>query len=211
MSNIFFYTKGTYNSPFGANFTPQKWVEILKIAHLSVLEGYKEAKGIAKANPSIFADGTLSSTLLNKAIIVAFMEKTYGEHNWKNRLKFFRAQRMIYCLVDREFFICFKAVGKEGLIEGMNTKRFADMLMDGQISLNKTMQEELAKLSLAKMPPLLFVGFTKSQNSIADIKFQHYYGGGLSFDFEFQPGVILGQSKFNSKNNGESGSDSVAV
>ncbi len=211
MKDFFSYTKGTHNSPFGANFDPEKWVEILKTAHLSVLEGYKDAKRIAEANSHIFADGTLSSTLLNKAIIAEFIGKAKSDPIWKNRLKFFRAQRMIFCLVDRKFFICFKALGKEGLIEGMNTKRFADMLKDGQISLNKSMRAELAALSLEKVPPLLFVGFVKTQNSIADVRFQHYYGGGLDFVFQFQPGALLGKSKFNSKNNGESGIDSVAV
>lgn len=209
--NKFIINKGTNNSAFNASFNPENWEKILKIAHSSVIEGYEDAKMITEKYLSIFADGTLASTLLNKAIIVKFMEKVARDQNWNKRLKFFRAQRMILCLVDRKFFICFKALGKDGVIEGMQTKRFADMLMNGQISLNRTVRAELAKLSLDKMPPILFVGYVRSQNSIAEIKFQHYFGGGLAFDFEFKQGATLGKSMFESKDNGEAGRDSAAV
>lgn len=210
-SNIFSKYKCTKKSTFGANFNEYKWEELLRLAHLSIIAGNSRALKIALADFDIFEDGTLNTTLLNKAVIAEFKKLVKINHKWNKKVRFFKSNRMVYCLVDREFFICFKALGKDGVIEGMDTKRFDDTIMGTDFSLNQKVLKELSKLSLTGIPPILFVGFSTEGQSISDVRFQYYFERELSLDFSFAQGAISKKSKFetrNKNNNNNTASDS---
>ena len=98
------------NNCFFANFNPKEWEEILDIAYSSVVEGNARAHNIILCDPKVFEDATLCSTALNKAIIQEFKEQVGINPIWKKRIRRFKSNRMIYYLVDRDFFICFKAL-----------------------------------------------------------------------------------------------------
>lgn len=204
--------KCTKKSTFGASFDEDKWVDILKTSYSSVIAGNSRALKIALADFDIFEDGTLNTTLLNKAIIAEFKKLVKVNQEWKKRVRFFKSNRMTYCLIDREFFICFKALGKDGVIEGMDTKRFDNTIMGAEFSLNQEMLKELSKLSLTTIPPILFIGFRHEGQSISDVRFQYYFERELSLDFTFAQGAISEKSKFrrknNNKNNDKNASDS---
>ena len=205
--------ESTNKNAFSASFNPEKWVDILKIAHLSVLEGLSKTSEIVLRDADIFEDGSLSSLLLNKAIIADFKSRVRASHMWNKRIRFFKSNRMTYCLVDREFFICFKALGKEGIIEGMDTMRFADTMNGVDFSLNQEVHQELSKLAIKGIPPVLFVGFKKDRQSISEVRFHHYCDNEIALDIVLAQGALSSGSKFKSKNNraSDSNDESVAV
>ena len=211
MKKFFSVHKCTYKNTFSANFDPEKWVDILKIAHLSVLGGLSKTSEIIKIDSVIFEDDSLSSLLLNKAIIADFRQRVKASHIWNKRVRFFKSNRMIYCLVDREFFICFKALGNEGIIEGMDTKRFADTMKGVDFSLNKEVHQELSRLAIKGIPPILFVGFKKDRQSISEVHFQHYCDNEVALDVVLAQGALSGGSNFKPKNNRASDSDDESV
>lgn len=205
--------ESTNKNAFSASFNPEKWAGILKIAHLAVLEGLSKTSEIVQRDTDVFEDGSLSSLLLNKAIIAVFKSKVRASHVWNKRVRFFKSNRMIYCLVDREFFICFKALGKKGIIEGMDTMRFANTMNGIDFSLNREIHQELSKLAIKGIPPVLFVGFKKDRQSISEVRFHHYCDNEIALDVVLAQGALSGGSNFKPKNNraSDSNDESVAI
>ena len=171
------------NSSFYTNFNPKKWKGILDIAYSSVVEGNARAHNIMLSDPKVFEDATLYSTALNKAIIQEFKEQVGINPIWKKRIRRFKSNRMIYYIVDRNFFICFKALGEENTIEGTNSNRFNNTIKGVDFSLNQEVLKELSKLGVKGIPPLLFVTFKRGGESILEIRFQHYVEGFPVIDF----------------------------
>lgn len=177
------FSQSYKNSSFFANFAPKKWEKILNIAYSSVVEGNVRAHNIMLSDPKVFEDATLCSTTLNKAIIQEFKEQVGINHIWNKRIRYFKSNRMIYNLVDRDFFICFKALGEENMIEGTNSNRFSNTIKGVDFSLNQKVLKELSKLGVKGIPPILFVTFKRERGSILEVRFQHYVEGFPVIDF----------------------------
>ena len=190
------FNKGIQNNAFVQGFDPKSWSELFEIAHDAVMAGNIEAWNIIENNEFFPKDKTLISDLVNKTIINVFTKKIKSSIKWSGRTSIFTSYRMVYMLVDRKFFICFKALGKKGIIEGMKTKRFDDTIYGRPFSISKSMMQELQKLNLTDIPPLLFVGFDRNEKLINKILFQHYYNRKVSFEFT----LIKNQTKFLLKN-----------
>lgn len=196
------------NSSFVASFDPKKWEKILEIAYSSVVEGNNRALNIIWLDPKVFQDATLCSTTLNKSIIEEFKEQVSRDHNWNKRVRSFKSNRMIYNLIDRDFFICFKAIGKDDVIEGLpDSSRFEDTINGVDFSLNKEVLEQLSKLGVKGIPPILFVGFKRDGESILEVRFQHYVNGLPVIDFAFNEISQYSRSKAEKNNKNSSNDD----
>ena len=126
--------------------------------------------------------------------------------------EFFETYRMTYALVDNNFFLCFKALGKENTVEGMKTKRFEDVLKGLPFTMSKKMSAEISKLNLKTFPPILFVGFKKTTDFIDFVNLQYYYGGGIALEYGIREVSNVNTDnilKTKNKQNGEAESDSA--
>lgn len=200
MRNIFFKEcKNTHLFGYLASFKPETYKDILEIAHQSVIEGSSKVVKLVKTEPNLFGRRTLKSILLNNAIIDIFRTMILANEKTKHRVNFFETYRMTFALVDNSFFLCFKALGKENLIEGMKTKRFEDIIEGKPFTMSKQMRAELAKLNLTSFPPILFVGFKKTNDFV---NLQHYFEGDLALEFGIRQQISTdSKTKFKPKDN----------
>lgn len=182
----FFLNKNTLLSGYLANFKTENYEDILEIAYKSVIEGNAKVSSIVKRDPTLFSKNTLKSLLLNNAMIDIFKTTILANEKTKHRVKFFETFRMTFALVDDKFFLCFKALGKENVIEGMKTKRFVDIIQGKPFTMSKKMDAELKKLNLKSLPPILFVGFKKTTDYIDFINLQYYFEGDVSLEFKMR-------------------------
>jgi len=171
----FSVNKSTLLSGYLANFNPEIFEDILEIAYESVIAGNEKVSNIVKSEPTLFSKNTLKSLLLNNAMIDIFKTRILTNEKTKHRVKFFETFRMTFALVDNKFFLCFKALGKENVIEGMKTKRFEDIIKGKPFSMSQKMSKEISKLNLTDLPPILFVGFKKTTDFIDFINLQYYF------------------------------------
>lgn len=195
-----------------ANFKPTICEEILKTAYNAAIEGNADILGLVKSKPNLFSKKTLQSMLLNNAIIDIFKTKILANEKTRHRVKFFETYRMTYALVDNNFFLCFKALGKENTVEGMKTKRFEDVLQGMPFTMSKKMSAEISKLNLKTFPPILFVGFKKTTDFIDFVNLQYYYGGGIALEYGIREVSNVNTDnilKTKNKQNGEAESDSA--
>ena len=195
-----------------ANFKPTICEEILETAYKAVIEGNAKVLSLVKTEPNLFSKKTLQSMLLNNAIIDIFKTRIIANEKTRHRVKFFETYRMTYALVDNNFFLCFKALGKENTVEGMKTKRFEDVLQGMPFTMSKKMSAEISKLNLKTFPPILFVGFKKTTDFIDFVNLQYYYGGGIALEYgirEVSKENTNNIIKSKNKQNGESDSDSA--
>lgn len=186
----FFLNKNTLLSGYLANFNPEICKDILEIAYESVIEGNAKVRRLVKIEPTLFGKNTLKSLLLNNAMIDLFRLKILTSEKTKHRVKFFETFRMTFALVDNKFFLCFKALGKEDIIEGMKTKRFEDIIQGKPFSMSKKMNAELTKLNLKGLPPILFIGFKKTTDYIDFINLQYYFDGDVSLEIKMREELI---------------------
>lgn len=205
--------KDTLLRGYLASFKPETCKDILEIANQSVIEGNSKIVKLEQSEPNLFGRRTLKSILLNNAIIDIFRTKVLANEKTKHRVKFFETYRMTFALVDNSFFLCFKALGKENLIEGMKTKRFEDIIEGKPFAMSKRMRAELSKLNLKSFPPILFVGFKKANAYIDFVNLQHYFEGNLALEYGIRYHADeSSNSKFKPKNKdseGESSSEAV--
>ncbi|KPH11847.1 hypothetical protein [Chryseobacterium sp. ERMR1:04] len=216
MKNIkFSECKNTLLGGYLANFKPEIYKDILEAAYESALEGNTKVSNLVKREPTLFSKNTLKSLLLNNAMIDIFRTKILTSEKTKHRVKFFETYRMTFALVDDKFFLCFKALGKENTIEGMKTKRFEDIIQGKPFSISKKMNQELSKLSLKGLPPIIFVGFKKTTDYIDFINLQYYSEGNISLEYGIRE-EYTSTSKDrikpkNNNNNDDEQSSSLAV
>ena len=213
MNHIFqFFGKTNNFTGYLANFKPTICEDILSTAYNAVIEGNAKVLGLVKTEPNLFSKKTLQSMLLNNAIIDIFKARILANEKTRHRVKFFETYRMTYALIDNNFFLCFKALGKENTVEGMKTKRFEDVLQGLPFTMSKKMSAEISKLNLKTFPPILFVGFKKTTDFIDFVNLQYYYGGGIALEYGIREVSNVNTDnilKTKNKQNGEAESDSA--
>lgn len=204
MKNLFFSVcKYTHLVGTFANFKCENYQDILEIAYKSVFDGSAKLRRFNISESFIFSDRTLQSDFLNKAILNEFIKNIKTNEKTKHRVKFFTTYRMTYALIDRSFFICIKALGKENMIEGMKTARFENTIQGRTFSVSKQMTKELQGLNLTTIPPVMFVGFKREGDIINLINLQYYNGGEVALEYKMimQNESINLEDKFKSRNN----------
>jgi len=209
MNKIFFLkSKNTLLSGYLANFNPENFNDILETAYTAVNEGNAKVRNLVKQEPTLFSRNTLKSLLLNNAMIEIFKTKILTSEKTKHRVKFFETFRMTFALVDDKFFLCFKALGKENTIEGMNTKRFVDIIKGEPFTMSKKMAKELSELNLKGIPPILFIGFKKTSDFIDFTNLQYYFNGNVSLEYGIRKETISNSKDIvKPKNNDKNKSD----
>ncbi|WP_288377614.1 hypothetical protein [uncultured Chryseobacterium sp.] len=186
----FSVNKSTLLSGYLANFNPEIFEDILEIAYESVIAGNEKVNNLVKSEPTLFSKNTLKSLLLNNAMIDIFKTRILTNEKTKHRVKFFETFRMTFALVDNKFFLCFKALGKENVIEGMKTKRFEDIIKGKPFSMSKKMSKEISKLNLQGLPPILFIGFKKTTDFIDFINLQYYFDERIALEVTMRNAVV---------------------
>lgn len=186
----FSVNKSTLLSGYLANFNPEIFEDILEIAYESVIAGNEKVNNLVKSEPTLFSKNTLKSLLLNNAMIDIFKTRILTNEKTKHRVKFFETFRMTFALVDNKFFLCFKALGKENVIEGMKTKRFEDIIKGKPFSMSKKMSKEISKLNLQSLPPILFIGFKKTTDFIDFINLQYYFDERIALEVTMRNAVV---------------------
>lgn len=174
--------KGTDNGSFGQQFDPKNYVKILNAAYNAVLQGAMYFKQLSSVN-RIFEDKSLNSRALNVSIVEAFKSELEKDEAIKHRLRLFQPDKQYYFLVDRKFFLCFKQMGKNGVIQNMITKRHGNILAGNDFRLKATIRAELSKLGIVGTPPVIFVVFDREGSGIVDIVFHNYYAGEVAMRF----------------------------
>jgi len=185
----FSVNKSTLLSGYLANFNPEIFEDILEIAYESVIAGNEKVSNLVKSEPTLFSKNTLKSLLLNNAMIDIFRTRILTNEKTKHRVKFFETFRMTFALVDNKFFLCFKALGKENVIEGMKTKRFEDIIKGKPFTMSQKMSKEISKLNLTDLPPILFVGFKKTTDFIDFINLQYYFDEKIALEVTMRNAV----------------------
>ncbi|REC64354.1 hypothetical protein DRF65_01920 [Chryseobacterium pennae] len=185
----FSINKSTLLSGYLANFNPEIYEDILEIAYESVIAGNEKVSKLIKSEPTLFSKNTLKSLLLNNAMIDIFRTRILTSEKTKHRVKFFETFRMTFALVDNKFFLCFKALGKENVIEGMKTKRFEDIIKGKPFTMSKKMNKEISKLNLTSLPPIVFVGFKKTTDFIDFINLQYYFDEKIALEVTMRNAV----------------------
>lgn len=204
--------KGRYDQEInGKNFN-----RILEIAYQSVVEGYSKSLTRIKNEKDVFRDLGLQSAIINADIKAIFDAKFESDYSINKRIKFFKARKTEFYLIDRKILLCFKSIDKFGKIKNIKTDRIKSILEGNDIIFNQSVEKDFRRNKINEQPPIYFVGFNFSEGEV--VKCIRYFNNEVVFNIDLTKRFknikeTLVKKKDNTKftNNSDDAEETIAV
>lgn len=210
------YHKGTKKGRYDQEINGKNFNRILEIAYHSVVEGYSKSLIRIKNEKEVFRDLSLQSAIINADIKAIFEAKFESDYSINKRIKFFKARKTEFYLIDRKIFLSFKSIDELGIIKNIKTDRIKSILEGNDIILNQSVEKEFRRMKINEQPPIYFVGFNFWKGEVVNCI--RYFNNEVIFNIDLTKRFknikeTLVKKKDNTKftNNSDDAEETIAV
>lgn len=195
-------------SVFDKEVTNKKYNDFIRHAYEGVVEGYARSQKFIIDNPFEFFNKRHQASTINSKMIANFYSKLNSDFKAFDMTLKISTYGMTYFLLDNKALFCFKTMDKEGMINNAKTERFDDTKAGNDVSLKKTVKNELQKRGIEHQPPIFYFGYIPNENGGITVKLIRFENNSIAYELNlsdyFRSTEKLNINIKNQSQNGES-------
>lgn len=197
-------------SVFDKEVSNKKYNDFIRYAYEGVVEGYARSQKFIIDNPFEFFNKRHQASTVNSKMIANFYSKLNSDFKAFDMTLKMSTYGMTYFLLDNKALFCFKAMDKEGKINNAQTVRFDNTKAGNDVTLKKSIRNELRRRGIEHQPPIFYFGYIPNINGGITVKLVRFENNKIAYELNLSEYFRLSEKiNINIKNKSQNGESKV--